>query len=67
MNLHVKCQIFLAKDDADAECKPLQSNKWMNLKGIAQDAKYSELCSFEIISKTELNFVRRKAFTSFQT
>ena len=40
MNLHVKCLIFLAKDDEDMESHPLHSNHWMNSQSIAEDAKY---------------------------
>ena len=38
-NFHVRCPIFSAKDDEDAECHLLCANNWMNSQGIAEDAK----------------------------
>ena len=32
-----------------------------------EDAKEADPCSFDIISKTEILFVRRQAFASYQT
>ena len=39
INVHVKCPIFLAKDDEDSESHLLHSNDWMNLQHIAEDFK----------------------------
>ena len=44
MNLHVKCPIFSAKYDEDAERQLLCSNDRMNSQGIAEEAKCSRFC-----------------------
>ena len=44
MNLHVKCPIFSAKNDEDAESHLLHSNEWMNSQGMAEDVKCGKFC-----------------------
>ena len=44
INLHVKCPIFSAKDDEDAERHLSQSNDRMNLQWIAEQAKCDRFC-----------------------
>ena len=39
MDLHVKCPLFSAKDDEDAESHLLQSNDWITPQNTAEEAK----------------------------